>query len=235
MELRRVNRLPKELVQKMRIAGIIICFIAGVLGANAQIIETGETNPVWGVRAAFDVNLPGKVHLDKIDDRMFRNGTGGTIGAVCNIFVGKRFYLEPAVSLFYDTYSYNGLTIAGSDYEESNPTVYKAGIRIPVVVGFSIPLSNRISIAPFTGPEMSFSFAGAIKVHDKEKLELDDTSIFGKYGNQRRFECGWKIGLAFFSGMWSFNIDGTIGLTNLMTNGTEFRESRGSVSITRYF
>lgn len=205
------------------------------MAAKAQIIENGETNPIWGVRAAFDVNLPGKVHTNVIDDRMFRSGTGGTIGAVCNIYLGHKFYLEPAASLFYDTYSYNGLTITSEDYEESNPTVYKAGIRIPMVAGYSISISDRFSIAPFTGPEMSYSFAGAIKIQDKDRLELDDTSLFGKFGSQRRFECGWKIGLAFFSDKWSFNIDGTIGMTNLMTNGTKFRESRGSVSLTRYF
>lgn len=210
---------------------ILMCFTT----SSAQIIETGESNPVWGVRAAFDVNLPGKIHGNVIDDRMFRNGTGVTVGTVCNIFLGKKFYLEPAVSLFYDTYSYKGVTITGINYEESDPTVYKFGIRIPVVVGYSICLTDRISIAPFTGPEMSYSFAGAMKIHDKEKLELDDTSIFSKFGNQRRFECGWKIGVAFFTGMWSFNIDGTIGLTNLMTNGTRFHENRGSVSLTRYF
>lgn len=202
---------------------------------SAQIIEMRETNPVWGIRAAFDVNLPGKVHGNVIDDRMFRNGTGGTVGAVCNIVVGKKFYIEPAVSLFYDTYSYKGLTILGTDYEENDPALYKIGIRMPVVLGYSIGITDRIAIAPFTGPEMSYSSAGAIKVHDKEKLKLDNTSLFGKFGAQRRFECGWKIGVAFFSGMWAFNIDATIGLTNLMTNGTKFHENRGSVSVTRYF
>lgn len=221
----------------MRKVGTLACLISSVMSINAQIIEAGESNPIWGVRAAFDVNLPGKVHGNVIDDRMFRNGTGGTFGAVCNIFLRNKFYLEPAVSLFYDTYSYKykGVTITGIDFEESNPTVYKFGIRIPVVVGYSIYLTDRISIAPFTGPEMSYSFAGAIKVHDKEKLGIDDTSLFGKFGNQHRFECGWKIGIAFFTGLWSFNIDGTIGMTNLMTNGTRFHENRGSVNVTRYF
>lgn len=210
-------------------------FVLAALASEAQIIENGETNPVWGVRAAFDVNLPGKLHNNVIDDRMFRCGTGGTLGAVCNIFLGNKFYLEPAVSLFYDTYGYKGLTLAGDDYEESDPKVYKAGVRIPVVAGYSIAVSDRLSIAPFTGPELSYAFAGAVKVHDKDRLDLDETSLFGKFWNQRRVDCGWKIGVAFFSGMWSFNIDGTIGMTNLMTDGTKFHESRGSVSLTRYF
>lgn len=214
---------------------LCICMVIGVMTAKGQIIEYGDSNPTWGVRAAFDVNLPGKMHSNIIDDQMFRIGTGGTIGAVCNIYLGHTFYLEPAVSLFYDTFSYKGLTIAGNDYEESDPGVYKVGFRVPIVVGYSIGINNQLSIAPFTGPELSYAFAGAIKVHDKDRLGDGDFSLFGKFGNQRRLDCGWKIGVAFFSGMWSFNIDGTIGLSNLMSNGAKFHESRGSVSITRYF
>lgn len=215
---------------------LFIFFLAiCVLTSKAQIIENGDNNIMWGARVAFDVNLPGKVHSNIIDDRMFRNGTGATAGAVCNIYLGKKFYLEPALSLFYDTYTYKGLTIADNNYEESDPALYKAGFRMPVVIGYSISISDQLSIAPFTGPEMSYAFAGAVKLHDKDRLDID-TSLFGPVmGDQRRFECGWKIGIAFFSGMWSFNIDGTIGMTNLMKNGLNFRESRGSVSLTRYF
>lgn len=204
--------------------------------ANAQIIEKGESNPIWGVRGTFDVNLPGNVHNNIINDDMFRAGTGGAIGAVCNVYLGKKFYLEPGISLFYDTYSYKDLIIANADfYEESDPAVYKIGLRIPVVAGYSISVNDLISIAPFTGPELSYAFAGDIKIHDRDRLDAKDFSLFGNPGYQRRLECGWKIGLAFFSGMWNFSIDGTIGMTNLMTNGMKFRESRGTVSVTRYF
>ncbi len=220
----------------MRRLQIVILLLLGVVTSKAQIIENGESNIMWGARATFDVNLPGKVHSNIIDDRMFRNGTGGTLGAVCNIYLGKKFYVEPAVSLFYDTYSYKGVTIMGDhDYMESDPGVYKFGIRIPVVLGYSFSISDMLSVSPYTGPEMSYAFDGRIKVDDKDMLGLDDDSLFGEYGDQRRFECGWKVGVAFFSGMWSFNIDGTIGMTNLMKHGLKFRENRGSVSLTRYF
>lgn len=165
---------------------------------------------------------------------MFRPGAGGSLGAVCNILLAGKLYLEPAVSLFYDTYTYD-ITIATPGYEESDPSAYKAGFRVPLVLGYSFSVSDRLSIAPFTGPEISYAFAGAFKLHDKDRLEVSDTSLFGPLGALRRFDCGWKIGLAFFSGDWSFNIDGTIGITDLMTGPLTYRESRGSVSITRYF
>lgn len=70
---------------------LFVCAMFSGIYANAQIIENGERNPTWGVRAAFDVNLPGKVHSNVINDKMFRTGTGGTIGAVCNIYLGHKF------------------------------------------------------------------------------------------------------------------------------------------------
>ena len=216
---------------------IIVGIFLSSLFANAQIVEQGENNPTWGISAAFDVNIPGHVRSNAFNDKMFRAGTGGAIGAVCNIYLGHKFYLEPGISLFYDTYSYNDLVITNEEGMpiEKNPSVYKAGFRIPVVAGYSFSISDRLSIAPFTGPELSYAFAGDIRFHDKDRLGLEGNLLFGNIGFQRRVECGWKIGIAFFSGMWSFNIDATIGMTNLMKNGTTFRESRGSVNMTRYF
>ena len=219
----------------MKKFSIIFCILLSSFYIHAQIIEQGEHNPIWGVRAAFDVNIPGHVRINDYNDRMFRAGTGGAIGAVCNIYLGHKFYLEPAVTLFYDTYSYKDLVVAGEDYEETDPLVYKAGFRIPIVAGYSFSISDRLAIAPFTGPELSYAFAGDIRLHDKDRLDLEGNLLFGNIGSQRRVECGWKIGLAFFSGMWSFNIDATIGMSNLMKNGTTFRENRGSVNVTRYF
>ena len=220
----------------MKKLSILFCILIGTLSTNAQIVEQGEHNPTWGVRAAFDVNLPSRVRLnDYYSDKMFRAGTGGALGAVCNIYLGHKFYLEPGISLFYDTYSYKDLLIEENGYQERDPSVYKIGIRVPIVAGYSFSVSDRLSIAPFTGPELSYAFAGDIKLHDKEQFGLHGNLLFGPIGNQRRFECGWKIGVAFFSGMWSFNIDATIGMTNLMANGTTFHENRGTINITRYF
>ncbi|MCH5220583.1 MAG: outer membrane beta-barrel protein [Muribaculaceae bacterium] len=221
----------------MKKLSIIFCLLLGSFCANAQIIEQGERNPIWGIRGAFDVNIPGHVRINTYNDKMFRAGTGGAISAVCNIYLGRQFYIEPAVTLFYDTYSYKDLVITNEDGLpiDKNPSIYKAGFRIPVVAGYSFSISDKLSIAPFTGPELSYAFAGDIKVHDKESLDLHGNLLFGEIGSQRRFECGWKIGVAFFSDMWSFNIDATIGMTNLMKNGTTFRENRGSVNVTRYF
>lgn len=219
----------------MKKLSIIFCLIITNIFAHAQIIEQGEHNPTWGVRAAFDVNIPGNVHSKVFNDKMFKAGVGGALGAVCNIYLGGKFYLEPALSLYYDTYAYHNLTIAGIGYEETDPAVYKIGLRLPVVAGYSFSVSDRLSIAPFTGPELSYAFAGDIRIKNRDSFDLHGNLLFGEIGSQRRIECGWKIGLAFFTGPWSFNIDATIGMTNLMKNGTTFRENRASVNITRYF
>lgn len=219
----------------MKKLSILFIILFSAIFAHAQIIEQGEHNPTWGVRASFDVNIPGHVRSNIFNDKTFRAGTGGAIGAVCNIYLGNKFYLEPGISLFYDTYSYNDLIVEENGYKESDPTVYKVGVRIPIVAGYSFSVSDRLSIAPFTGPELSYAFAGDIRLLDKDRLDLDGNLLFGKIGSQRRADCGWKIGIAFFTGMWSFNIDASIGMTNLMKNGTTFRENRGSVNVTRYF
>lgn len=214
---------------------IIFSLLLSTLISDAQTIESAEHNPTWGIRATFDVNIPGRVRINDYNDRMFRAGTGGSVGVVCNINLGAKFYLEPAVSMFYDTYSYKDLILGAEDYQEYDPAVYKAGFRIPAVIGYSFTITDKLAIAPFTGPEMSYAFAGDVKIHNRDELDLHGNLLFGTFGTQRRFECGWKIGVAFFSGKWSFNIDATIGMTNLMTNGTTFHENRATLNLTRYF
>ena len=68
--------------------------------ADNQQDEDENTRPMWGVKASLDINIPGDMHGDAGNIEMFRQGFGGAIGGVCNIFLGNNFYLEPGLSLF---------------------------------------------------------------------------------------------------------------------------------------
>ena len=221
---------------------ITFALLAAVLctgpGAAAQDeADVEDTRPMWGIKAALDINLPGKYHSAAGSVTMFRHGFGGTLGAVYNIYLGHNFYLEPGASLFYDTYSYKGI-VFGS-YEglpgESDPGLYKFGIRIPVVAGYSFNVTDRFAMSVFTGPELSYALAGDIKFKDREALDLNDLHLFGKNGPQRRADCAWKVGVGFPMDGWFVSVEGAFGLTNLNRLGTTFHENRCTIALSRYF
>lgn len=211
---------------------LLLCFSR----ALAQESYVDNTRPMWGVKAALDVNIPGKWHTSDYSVSMYKPGLGGSLGVVYNIYLGHNFYLEPGVSLFYDTYSYKDLVIGMENgIQEENPSIYKAGLRIPVVAGYTFNIADSFGLSVFTGPELSYSFAGDIKVKNKELVEDTELSLFGKGGNQRRVDCAWKIGVGFPVDAWFVSVDGAIGMTDIFKSPLSFRENRITLGVTRFF
>lgn len=208
---------------------IIIALAISAFSANAQGYRS------WGIRAAFDINIPGKLggrlNGEKLD--MFRTGYGGTIGAVYSHWFSDVVFLEPGLSLFYDTYSYKDLIIEGETKRESDPSLYKLGVRIPLVIGYSYYLFDSMPMRVYTGPELSYAFAGQIRIKDKSLI--DNTNLFGKEGFMNPFDCAWKIGVGFDTDFATVSVEAAIGICDVYKDFLKLRENRVSVSVTHYF
>ncbi|MDE6323769.1 MAG: PorT family protein [Paramuribaculum sp.] len=207
---------------------IAISFVAAALtiAVNAQ-----EFNG-WGLRAALDVNLPGKWKTPNGESiKMFDKGAGGSIGVVYNQPISGDFYFEPGLALFYDTYSYSNLNIASdSEIVAIDPKVKKFGLRMPLNFGYRIYLPSGFNFALFTGPELNLGVKGSIGIDKEIAEEADIPDDLYKYG-YRRFDCSWKIGLGFPIGRWIVNLEGSFGLLDLHKNDISFHENRLSLSL----
>ncbi len=210
----------------------LLVSLVGVFSAKAQTEDT-DTKPMFGIKAAFDINIPGNWNVSDGSVKMFRQGKGFTLGGVYNIYLGKGFYVEPGLSYFYDSYSYYEMKITDSagNVVSEDPSLYKTGLRLPVVAGYSFGLTDNYSMSVFTGPEFSWAIDGKIRV--KHKGEFPD-KLFD--GAQRRVDCAWKIGLGIPYNGFFISMDAAIGLTDLMKNpDLSFRENRVAVALTYYF
>lgn len=217
---------------------ILIALVAAVCSLTAVMGQESEKTVIWGVRAGIDVNIPGKWHGNGASVDMFKNGCGFTAGAVCNVWLGRAFYLEPGLSLFYDTYSFDDLILADNAGEpaQSDPSLYKVGLRLPVMVGYSFNIAQRLLMSVYTGPELSYAFGGKVRLDENVDTNDIDTAfdLFGP-GGQRRLDCAWKIGVAAPIGPISMSLDCALGLTNLNRSEMSFREYRVTVGATYYF
>lgn len=220
------------LISMKKILAIIVLVISA-FSANAQ----GKGS--WGVRAAFDINIPSKLggglNGEKLD--LFRTGYGGTIGAVYSHWFNDAVFLEPGLSIFYDTYSCKDLIILGETTRESDLSLYKLGIRIPLVIGYSYDLFDSMPMRVYTGPELSYSFAGQIRIKNKSIIEDFDfnTDLFGKEGFMNRLDFGWKIGLGFDTDFATISVEAAIGISDVYQNLLKLRDNRVSVLVTHYF
>lgn len=195
--------------------------------------EDGGSAASFGLRIGIDTNLPGKWHNGDGGIKMFRTGFGASLGGVCNVALPKGFWLEPGVSLYYDAYRYyNMYLMDGQGEEEHDPGLWKLGLRVPVMAGYDIPFSDRLTLSVFTGPELNWSFAGGYDVRQKwARDQLGDL-----FKEQRRVDCAWKVGVGIPFDRIFVSLDAAIGLTDLLKSpDISFRENRVSLSATYFF
>ncbi|MDO4320634.1 MAG: porin family protein [Bacteroidales bacterium] len=217
----------------------IALFLLCALGiSGAAVAQDNEyTGPMWGVKAAFDINIPGKYHFDDGSLKMFDHSYGFTVGVVNNIYLGRNFYLEPGVSFFYDSYKLSETTIISGDGTTaavSRPSAYKLGVRIPLVVGYSLNLNDRLGLSFYTGPELSVTCAD--KGKGKTAAGREETFDFLESTYQRRADLAWKIGVGVPYENFLIGIDAAIGVTDLHKGpAVSYRENRVSVGLTYYF
>ncbi len=213
----------------------ILLIIACAISAFSVFAQSSNS---WSIRAAFDINIPGKVGLGgndgKIDD--FRMGYGGTLGAVYSYWFNDAIFLEPGLSFFYDSYSYNDMVIIGDMMSEAKgPSLYKLGFRLPLVIGYSYYLVDSLPMRFYTGPELSYAFAGKINVKDKTWQDIISTDLFGKNGNMHPVDCAWKIGLGADFDIATICVEAALGMTDIFKGPFTFRENRVTFSLTHYF
>ena len=203
---------------------------------NAQ--DFNDSRVMWGIRGAVDINLPSKWHAKDVSYDMFKQGLGGNLGAVCNIYLAHDFYLEPGLSVFYDTYSYDEFVVEADASINFNSRIHKLGFRLPIVMGYAFDVLDIFSMNVYTGPELSYVFSGGLD--DKYKGVLSDEDYqtfqpFGKYGLHRRVDCAWKIGIGIPTEYATINIEAALGLTDICKGDISFTENRLAIGLTHYF
>ena len=211
------------------IAGIILCSINFVASAN------DDNKVLWGVKATIDAELPGKWHGNHHSVKMFHNGVGFTAGGVSNIFLGKNFYFEPGVSFFYSQYKLD-LIIATDGFAGyyKDPKLYKLGVEVPLVFGYTIGFSDKFALDVFTGPQIRYAFGGEVVIKDKEVKEQVG-SLLDLWQAQRRFDCSWKIGVGLPINNFTISLEADLGITDLLKEGMTFRENRLALGIAYFF
>lgn len=208
---------------------VLLMALCCVLGLSAQ-----NNPPMWGLKASVGLELPGYWRGNGKSTRMFTTGTDVTAGTVCNIYLGNGFFMEPGLSLFYQSYKYDDLTVTTPDGtpDQFNPSLYKLGFQVPVLAGYSIRAGERLFMNTYTGPQFRVCAAGKVRLSESALLDGKDFSI---WDTQRRYEVGWVVGAGCQVDRIMISLEGTIGINNIVkTHGLKYRQNRVSLALTYY-
>lgn len=218
---------------KQKLFIVLLILTATWLGKGAL----AENRVEWGMKLALEGELPGKWKNEMTSVAMFKPGIGVNIGAVADIYIGKKFYFDPAVLLFSSSYKYKDLIISSADglITESDPKLTKWGVQVSLPVGYKIDFSDRFGLKIFTGPQIRYAFAGKINIKNKA-LKEDSGDIFDLWGinGQRRFDLSWKIGVGVPIRDFVISLEADFGITDLLKDGMSFRENRIGIGFTKY-
>lgn len=212
--------------------------IACAAYCSAQIVCVHPAPKVrWGIRAAFDVNIPGGYHNLDTNDDVFKCGVGVTLGPVCDINLGHSFKLQTGAMIYYDAYSYNKFVVVDENANpiKKDPGLYKVGFRIPVMIGYTAGINDRLSLTISTGPELGYAFAGKVRV-PKTFIDADESlDLYGPVG-MKRLDCAWKIGFSMPFNRTCVGVEAAFGMLDLIKQtGKSFYENRVSFSVAQYF
>lgn len=191
---------------------------------------------LWGAKASLDINVPGKWKVGDYSTKLYKSGVGFSVGGVYTNYVTDNFFIEPSLSVFYDTYSCDFTIQSDVNSIGVEPRTYKWGMRLPLVVGYTFDITDVFAVTVFTGPEFDYAFAGGYRLKDKTlQKEIDDT-LFGKEdGQQRRVSCSWKGGIAFPFSNWRIDLEAVAGITDIIVGPASMKENRVCLSLLRYF
>lgn len=213
-----------------RLMIILIMTLAAMTVVKAQIVRTDRGLIRWGVKASVDLNLATKWHTDAGNVKMYKRGAGFQIIGAGNISLGKNFFLEPGVSLFFDQYRYDDIYLEFNS-KKINPTITKFGIRIPINIGYAIPI-REAELWVYTGPELSWAIIDKVNC----STPIEDAKIEDFLTRPKNFDFGWKVGLGLPIHSWLISFDATFGLLNMnRSSSISYRENRLALSLGYYF
>ena len=211
---------------------IIVLLIVFLSGMRLPALAEG----LWGAKASLDINFPGKWKVGGNSTKLYKSGLGFSVGGVYTHYITDGFFLEPSLSLFYDTYSCDFTIQSDVNSIGVEPRTYKWGLRIPLMVGYTFDITDDFAISVFTGPELDYAFAGGYRLKDKTLQKEIGETLFGKEdGMQRRVSCSWKGGIGFPFSDWRIDLEACAGITDIIVGPASMKENRISLSILRYF
>ena len=167
---------------------------------------------------------------------LYTAGLGFSLGGVYSHYFNDNVFLEPSLSIFYDTYGCDFFINESMDRAYS-PGIYKVGLRLPVVIGYTFDITDDFALAIFTGPELNYAFAGDYRWKDRSALsDVGDMHLFGKEnGMDRRVSFAWKGGIGFPFSDWRVDFEAAVGVSDIIVGPGSVRENRFSLSLLRYF
>lgn len=199
----------------------LICVALTALGASAQqsasYLTQPGVKPYWGIRAGLDISCPSSTYY-------YNTGAGGYVGMIFNVPIVGNFYIEPGLSIYYDTWSPDS---GGPVNVYDGDSYRQVGMRVPVMFGYHYPISQTLDLSLFSGPMLDVGFDS--EYHNSQ--DGSNTSMYRDREGFNRVNCAWNVGVGLSVYDVYFSVTGAFGLTNMNKRSPYTQWSMNTVMI----
>ena len=197
------------------ILGLIVNGLCNAQAIDNDVLPSDRNH--WTVTVAYDASIPGKWKPTNGSFKMFKPGSGISVGADYMLFLDKNFFFEPGARFYIDNYTYNNITIGEGTPEEPSkeydPPVRKIGFRIPLTAGYKFDIFKEGSLFLSTRPEPIIGLSARTKV-DEDQTEIFEENMYKAL--MRRFDVAWDIRAAVIIERFRVDLTGAIGLLDVI-------------------
>lgn len=208
------------------------------LGASAQsyLLNNPSNHPYLGVRASYNLSLPGKINSEAgsvtTKHEVFGKGSGVTVGAIYNLPLVANMYLEPGVTFGYTTESLKGVSDMFKNFkglDMKHNSARKFSFEIPVQVGYHFDFTPDISLAVSTGPVLKVGIVNDyyLTAETPSGNEIHQSgSLYGSSEALHRVDCAWRVGVGFnINQHYYVGVNGDLGMANMLNDSNEGTQS----------
>ena len=213
---------------------VMMVFMAFASSAqNADDVLPSDCNH-WTATISYDLSIPGNWKISGQSVKMFKSGSGVSVGADYMALFGRRgFFFEPGARFFIDHYRYNGIKIGDGTAEnplrDFDPSVRMIGLRLPLTVGYKFDVFKRGSLYLSTGPEPIVGFSASVEVDEEDDKDLSDKNLYKSW--MRRFDIAWDIRAAVIIDRIRIDLTGALGMLDINKDAASMHEYRLSVGL----
>lgn len=222
---------------------IIIIFVMLLMVTSSHLVaqdnilvNNPDNAPYWGIRVSYDYTKPGSIKAgDYIMDN-FKGGSGFSAGIIYNMPLVANLYLEPGVSVFYDTYRSDDLFVTVDDMMLNNKAYIKysqLGVRIPIMLGYHFDFNERARINVMTGPQFGIGLVGKSKIKGDqiEDFEQTDDNMYSDEGGFKRFNLQWAVGVGTTVDKFDISVKYLFGLTGRIKDSEDAKLKENQLQI----
>lgn len=203
------------------------------MSAQDAATENPVKKPYFGVRFGAQITIPSEIDFGGISMDLFNSGAGFEVGGIYNIPIVGKFYIEPGLNLFYNTYSFNNEfvdAVSSNSVKVNSVSIRKFGMTIPVLAGFQFNFSNGIGLSVYAGPELEIGLSGK-EVTKGQNFEISST-VFGEEGGMNRVNLLMTVGVGVSYKHIYFTFKESPGMVNMLRDtDAEFYENRIALTL----